>query len=160
MNTPYGPYGVAAGSAFSRRRSEVSYREGMTGSGTGIGRRYQARRTLKARLTEGALLRAPLMSASRPRSPDTEGFAHVHLNHARPRYVLWPEPEPEPERAGRPLIVLMHRWSYDGEANRTYVVTEEIGMGHGARHLAWTNPGHMHRGHDLRNVSLKFAREG
>jgi phospholipase/carboxylesterase len=28
-----------------------------------------------------------------------------------PRYVLWSAPEPE--RAGRPLIVLMHGWSYD-----------------------------------------------
>ena len=38
----------------------------------------------------------------------------------------------------------------------TYVVMEEIGMGDGARHLAQTNPGHMHRGHDLWNVSLKI----
>ncbi len=28
-----------------------------------------------------------------------------------PRYVLWSAPEPQ--RAGRPLIVLMHGWSYD-----------------------------------------------
>jgi hypothetical protein len=41
----------------------------------------------------------------------------------------------------------------------TYVVMEEIGMGEGAQHLALTNPGHMHRGHDLWNVSLKFACE-
>jgi hypothetical protein len=41
----------------------------------------------------------------------------------------------------------------------TYVVMEEIGMGDGARHLAQTNPGHMHRGHDLWNISLKFACE-
>lgn len=46
------------------------------------------------------------------------------------------------------------------EANSTYVVMEEIGMGHAARHLARTNPGHMHRGHDLWNTSLKFACEG
>jgi hypothetical protein len=44
-------------------------------------------------------------------------------------------------------------------ANSTYVVMEEIGMGEGARHLALTNPGHMHRGHDLWNISLKFACE-
>jgi hypothetical protein len=41
----------------------------------------------------------------------------------------------------------------------TYVVMEEIGMGDGARHLAQTNPGHMQRGHDLWNISLKFACE-
>jgi hypothetical protein len=41
----------------------------------------------------------------------------------------------------------------------TYVVMEEIGMGDGAQHLVHTNPGHMHRGHDLWNVSLKFACE-
>jgi hypothetical protein len=41
----------------------------------------------------------------------------------------------------------------------TYVVMEEIGMGDGAQHLARTNPGHMHRGHDLWNISLKFACE-
>lgn len=28
-----------------------------------------------------------------------------------PRYVLWPAPEPQ--RADRPLLVLMHGWSYD-----------------------------------------------
>jgi hypothetical protein len=41
----------------------------------------------------------------------------------------------------------------------TYVVMEEIGMGDGAHHLAQSNPGHMHRGHDLWNISLKFACE-
>ena len=41
----------------------------------------------------------------------------------------------------------------------TYVVMEEIGMGDGAKHLALTNPGHMHRGHDLWNMSLKFTCE-
>ncbi|HEX4219493.1 MAG TPA: hypothetical protein VHZ02_14035 [Acidimicrobiales bacterium] len=43
--------------------------------------------------------------------------------------------------------------------NSTYVVMEEIGMGQGAQHLAQTNPGHMHRGHDLWNISLKFVCE-
>jgi Polyketide cyclase / dehydrase and lipid transport len=43
--------------------------------------------------------------------------------------------------------------------NSTYVVMEETGMGPAARHLAQTNPGHMHRGHDLWNISLKFACE-
>jgi hypothetical protein len=33
--------------------------------------------------------------------------------------------------------------------NSTYVVMEEIEMGRAARHLAQTNPGHMHRGHEL-----------
>ena len=42
----------------------------------------------------------------------------------------------------------------------TYVVMEETGLGPAARHLARTNPGHLHRGHDLRNISFKFACEG
>jgi hypothetical protein len=41
----------------------------------------------------------------------------------------------------------------------TYVVMEEIGLGPAARRLAQTNPGHMHRGHELWNISLKFACE-
>jgi hypothetical protein len=44
-------------------------------------------------------------------------------------------------------------------ADSTYVVMEEIGMGDGAQHLALTNPGLLHRGHDLWNISLKFACE-
>ena len=42
----------------------------------------------------------------------------------------------------------------------TYVVMEETGLAPAARHLARTNPGHLHRGHDLRNISFKFACEG
>ncbi len=41
----------------------------------------------------------------------------------------------------------------------TYVVMEEIGTGHTAQQLAQTNPGQMHRGHDLWNISLKFTCE-
>jgi hypothetical protein len=36
---------------------------------------------------------------------------------------------------------------------------EEIGMGRAARHLAQAKPGHVHRGHDLWNISLKFTCE-
>jgi hypothetical protein len=36
---------------------------------------------------------------------------------------------------------------------------EEVGSDPAARQLAQTNPGHMHRGHDLWNISLKFACE-
>ena len=43
--------------------------------------------------------------------------------------------------------------------NSTYVVMEETGLGPAARHLAQINPGHMHSGHDLWNISLKFACE-
>lgn len=54
-----------------------------------------------------------------------------------------------------------HTWLLVPRAgDSTYVVMEEIGMGPGARHLAQTNPGHMHRGHDLWNISLKFVCEG
>ena len=42
----------------------------------------------------------------------------------------------------------------------TYVVMEEVGIGERAQELARTNPGHMHRGHELWNVSLKFVVEG
>ena len=33
-------------------------------------------------------------------------------------------------------------------------------MGDGAQHLARTNPGHVHRGHDLWNISLEFRVRG
>jgi hypothetical protein len=36
---------------------------------------------------------------------------------------------------------------------------EEIGLGNAAKQLAQVNPGHMHRGHDLWNISLKFLCE-
>jgi hypothetical protein len=41
----------------------------------------------------------------------------------------------------------------------TYVVMEETGNGASPRNLAAANPGHMHRGHDLWNISLKFLCE-
>ena len=41
----------------------------------------------------------------------------------------------------------------------TYVVMEETGDGLNPRKLAEANPGHMHRGHDLWNISLKFLCE-
>jgi hypothetical protein len=41
----------------------------------------------------------------------------------------------------------------------TYVVMEETGDGASPRTLAAANPGHMHRGHDLWNISLKFLCE-
>jgi hypothetical protein len=41
----------------------------------------------------------------------------------------------------------------------TYVVMEETGDGANPRKLAEANPGHMHRGHDLWNISLKFRCE-
>jgi uncharacterized protein YndB with AHSA1/START domain len=43
--------------------------------------------------------------------------------------------------------------------NETQIVTEEVALGRGAQMLAQTNPGHMHRGHDLWNISLKFLCE-
>ncbi len=41
----------------------------------------------------------------------------------------------------------------------THIVMEELQLGGGARRLAETNPGQMHRGHDLWNISLKFLCE-
>jgi len=36
---------------------------------------------------------------------------------------------------------------------------EETGTGVNPKELADSNPGHMHRGHDLWNISLKFLCE-
>jgi hypothetical protein len=53
-----------------------------------------------------------------------------------------------------------HTWMLiSRSANSTYVVMEEVAMGQGPLDLARTNPGHMHRGHDLWNTSLKFVCE-
>jgi hypothetical protein len=52
-----------------------------------------------------------------------------------------------------------HMWLLVPREDSTYVVLEEIGLGDGAKRLARTNPGHMHRGHDLWNISLKFRCE-
>jgi hypothetical protein len=41
----------------------------------------------------------------------------------------------------------------------TYVVMEEVGNGPAAQRLATSNPGQMHRGHDLWDVSLRFLCE-
>jgi hypothetical protein len=50
-------------------------------------------------------------------------------------------------------------WLLVPREDSPYVVLEEIGLGDGAKRLARTNPGHMHRGHDLWNISLKFRCE-
>jgi hypothetical protein len=52
-----------------------------------------------------------------------------------------------------------HTWLLMPRGDSTYVVMEEIGLGDAAKRLARTNPGHMHRGHDLWNMSLKFLCE-
>lgn len=52
-----------------------------------------------------------------------------------------------------------HTWLLVPRDHGTYVVSEEIGLGDGAKRLAQTNPGHVHRGHDLWNISLKFLCE-
>ena len=52
-----------------------------------------------------------------------------------------------------------HIWLLVPGEDTTYVVMEELGLGDGAKHLARTNPGHLHRGHDLWNISLKFLCE-
>jgi hypothetical protein len=45
------------------------------------------------------------------------------------------------------------------DENSTYVVMEETGSGLNPKKLAASNPGHVHRGHDLWNISLKFLCE-
>jgi hypothetical protein len=52
-----------------------------------------------------------------------------------------------------------HSWLLVPRDQGTYVVMEEIGLGEAAKRLAQTNPDHMHRGHDLWNISLKFLCE-
>jgi hypothetical protein len=52
-----------------------------------------------------------------------------------------------------------HTWLLIPRERGTYIVMEEIGLGDAAKQLAETNPGHMHRGHDLWNISLKFLSE-
>jgi hypothetical protein len=53
-----------------------------------------------------------------------------------------------------------HTWLLEPrEQGTTYVVMEETGTGASPKRLAGSNPGHMHRGHDLWNISLKFLCE-
>ena len=54
-----------------------------------------------------------------------------------------------------------HTWLLEPrDEGTTYVVMEETGTGLNPKKLAGSNPGHMHRGHDLWNISLKFLCEG
>jgi hypothetical protein len=63
-----------------------------------------------------------------------------------------------PRRPWRSLAY--HSWLFEPrDAASTYVVMEETGGGASPRKLAAANPGHMHRGHDLWNISLKFLCE-
>jgi uncharacterized protein YndB with AHSA1/START domain len=56
--------------------------------------------------------------------------------------------------------VSYHTWLLEPrDAGTTYVVMEEAGTGVNPKALADSNPGHMHRGHDLWNISLKFLCE-
>jgi hypothetical protein len=53
-----------------------------------------------------------------------------------------------------------HTWLLEPrDEGTTYVVMEETGSGLNPKKLASSNPGHMHRGHDLWNISLKFLCE-
>jgi hypothetical protein len=53
-----------------------------------------------------------------------------------------------------------HTWLLEPrDEGTTYVVMEETGSGLNPKKLARSNPGHMHRGHDLWNISLKFLCE-
>ena len=54
-----------------------------------------------------------------------------------------------------------HTWLLEPrDEETTDVVMEKTGTGANPRKLARSNPGHMHRGHELWNVSLKFLCEG
>lgn len=53
-----------------------------------------------------------------------------------------------------------HTWLLEPRGDAmTYVVMEETGTGAAPHRLAQANPGHMHRGHDVWNYSLKFLCE-
>jgi hypothetical protein len=53
-----------------------------------------------------------------------------------------------------------HTWLLEPRDEATaYVVMEETGTGLNPKKLAGSNPGHIHRGHDLWNISLKFLCE-
>jgi hypothetical protein len=53
-----------------------------------------------------------------------------------------------------------HTWLLEPrDEGTTYVVMEETGSGLNPKKLARSDPGHMHRGHDLWNISLKFLCE-
>jgi hypothetical protein len=52
-----------------------------------------------------------------------------------------------------------HAWLLAALDGGTHVVMAEIGLGDTADNLVATSSGHMHRGHDLWNVSLKFLCE-
>lgn len=52
-----------------------------------------------------------------------------------------------------------HNWLLVPREDSTNVVMEQIGLGDGAKRLARANPDHLHRGHDLWNISLKFLCE-
>jgi uncharacterized protein YndB with AHSA1/START domain len=53
-----------------------------------------------------------------------------------------------------------HTWLLEPrDEGITYVVMEETGTGLNPKKLAGSNPGHMHRGHELWNISLKFLCE-
>ena len=53
-----------------------------------------------------------------------------------------------------------HTWLLEPrDESSTYVVMEETGSGLNPKKLADSNPGHMYRGHDLWNISLKFLCE-
>jgi hypothetical protein len=52
-----------------------------------------------------------------------------------------------------------HTWLLIPREHGSYIVMEEIGLGDTGKQLAQVNSGHMHRGHDLWNISLKFPCE-
>lgn len=56
-------------------------------------------------------------------------------------------------------LLAYHTWLLVPREHGTYIVMEEVGLGEGAKRLAQTNPGRIHRGHDLWNISLKFLCE-
>ena len=64
---------------------------------------------------------------------------------------------PELVREQRSVACPSHVAAHPPLGDSTYVVMEEVSMGDGAQHLALTNPGYLHRGHELWNISLKFA---
>src|SRR4030081_1650027 len=93
----------------AERRRQSSYRRGMAAHRRGIGQCCRAGRIVKAE-QQNALCCARRTLTLPCRS--TQGGSRVPASTALdPDYVLWSAPATQ--RADRPLIVLLHGWSYD-----------------------------------------------
>ena len=76
---------------------------------------------------------------------DADLFSDNHIAIDRPADAIWQH------------LIAATSWPEWYSNSHDVVVNDASGPG--AQKLAHTNPGHMHRGHDLWNISLKFLCE-